>query len=127
MNSLQHIEDYTGFLEQMSASEFQLLSDQICSRIYYASCKCGKMCINFDCKFFMEMFQEVAESQGKKEENKDAMATADLLEKLNVGESTSDEKEREEKATASEDKEEAVEDKAKTEEEDKKDKPASKA
>ena len=32
----------------------------------------------------MEMFQEVAESQRKKEENKDASATAGLLDKLSV-------------------------------------------
>lgn len=73
----------------------------------------------------MEMVQEVAESQGKKEENKDATATADLLEKLTVEESKTDGKEPEEKAAASEDKEEdaaATEEKAKTEDE-----PASKA
>ncbi|XVF76848.1 hypothetical protein PTKIN_Ptkin13bG0300000 [Pterospermum kingtungense] len=85
-------------------------------------------CIRFasveNCKTFMEMVQEAAESQGKKEENKDAAATAGLLEKLSVEESKSDSKE-EEKATVSEDKE-AKEDKAKTEE-DKKDEPASKA
>ncbi|CAL5334001.1 hypothetical protein CsSME_00016188 [Camellia sinensis var. sinensis] len=38
-----------------------------------------------NCKTFMEMFQEVAESQQKKEENKDASAAAArLLEKLSV-------------------------------------------
>ncbi|EOY07147.1 Ran-binding protein 1 b isoform 2 [Theobroma cacao] len=86
-------------------------------------------CIRFasveNCKSFMEMVQEVAESQGKKEENKDATATADLLEKLTVEESKTDGKEPEEKAAASEDKEEdaaATEEKAKTEDE-----PASKA
>ncbi|KAK6231202.1 Ran binding domain - like 2 [Theobroma cacao] len=86
-------------------------------------------CIRFasveNCKSFMEMVQEVAESQGKKEENKDATATADLLEKLSVEESKTDGKEPEEKAAASEDKEEdaaATEEKAKTEDE-----PASKA
>ena len=73
----------------------------------------------------MEMVQEVAESQGKKEENEDATATAGLLDKLSVGESKNDGKEEEEKAAVSEDKE-VVEDKAKTEE-DKKDEPASKA
>ena len=45
-------------------------------------------CIKFasveNCKSFMEMVQEVAESQGKKEENKDATATVGLLEKLRV-------------------------------------------
>lgn len=34
----------------------------------------------------MEMFQEVAESQKKQEENEDASATAEALEKLSVGE-----------------------------------------
>ncbi|GFY99339.1 pleckstrin homology (PH) domain superfamily protein [Actinidia rufa] len=43
------------------------------------------MCVfSPDCKTFMEMFQEVAESQRKKEENKDASATAGLLDKLSV-------------------------------------------
>lgn len=45
----------------------------------------------------MEMFQEVAESQRLKEENKDASATAGLLEKLTVEESNSDDKAKEEK------------------------------
>nr|GMD73287.1 ran-binding protein 1 homolog A-like [Ipomoea batatas] len=52
-------------------------------------------CIRFssveNCKTFMEMFQEVAESQ-KKEENKDASATAGLLEKLSVEEKKAEEK-----------------------------------
>ncbi|KAJ4836798.1 Ran-binding protein 1 c [Turnera subulata] len=47
-------------------------------------------CIRFpsieNCKNFMETFQEVAESQNKKEENKDATAAADALEKLSVEE-----------------------------------------
>ncbi|KAL2541406.1 Ran-binding protein 1b [Abeliophyllum distichum] len=64
-------------------------------------------CIRFpsveNCKSFMEVFQEVAESQ-KKEENKDASATAGLLEKLSV----------EDNKTKGEDKEKAEE---KTEEE----------
>ncbi|XP_031473062.1 ran-binding protein 1 homolog c-like [Nymphaea colorata] len=47
-------------------------------------------CIRFgsveNCKKFMEMVQEIAESMGKKGvENKDAAATADLLDKLSVG------------------------------------------
>ncbi|TYI44837.1 hypothetical protein ES332_A01G266600v1 [Gossypium tomentosum] len=54
-------------------------------------------CIRFasveNCKTFMETVQDVAESQGKKEENKDATVTADLLDKLSVGESKSDGKE----------------------------------
>lgn len=78
-----------------------------------------------DCKSFMEMIQEIAESQEKKEENKDATATADLLEKLNVGEGKTDGKEEEKVDVASVDKE-AVEDKTKTDE-DKKDEPSSKA
>ncbi|TYI99107.1 hypothetical protein E1A91_D01G264200v1 [Gossypium mustelinum] len=84
-------------------------------------------CIRFasveNCKTFMETVQEVAESQGKKEENKDATVTADLLDKLSVGESKSDGKE--DTVVASNTKE-AVKDEAKTEE-DKKDEAASKA
>ncbi|KAF7812625.1 ran-binding protein 1-like protein b-like [Senna tora] len=49
-------------------------------------------CIRFasieNCKNFMETFQEVAESQKTKEENKDASAAAGLLEKLSVEEKT---------------------------------------
>ena len=45
----------------------------------------------------METFQEVAESQGKKEDNKDASDTAGLLEKLNVGDGKTEGKEQEEK------------------------------
>uniref|UniRef100_A0A5B7AFX3 RanBD1 domain-containing protein n=1 Tax=Davidia involucrata TaxID=16924 RepID=A0A5B7AFX3_DAVIN len=45
-------------------------------------------CIRFgsveNCKTFMENFQEVAESQQKKEDNKDASATARLLDNLSV-------------------------------------------
>lgn len=40
----------------------------------------------------MEMFQEVAESQNKKEESKDASDAAGLLEKLNVDDKKSEEK-----------------------------------
>ncbi|PPE02391.1 hypothetical protein GOBAR_DD00579 [Gossypium barbadense] len=84
-------------------------------------------CIRFpsveNCKTFMETVQEVAESQGKKEENKDATVTADLLDKLSVGEIKSDGKE--DTVVASNTKE-AVKDEAKTEE-DKKDEAASKA
>ncbi|KAK4759118.1 hypothetical protein SAY87_020419 [Trapa incisa] len=47
-------------------------------------------CIKFvsieNCKSFMEKFTDVAESQKKKEENKDATSAADLLEKLTVEE-----------------------------------------
>ena len=45
-----------------------------------------------DNKNFMEMFQEIAESQQKQEENKDAYATAEALEKLSVGGEKSEEK-----------------------------------
>ena len=38
------------------------------------------------------MFQEVAESQQKKEENEDASATAGLLEKLNVEDKKTEDK-----------------------------------
>ncbi|KAH8498736.1 hypothetical protein Peur_073921 [Populus x canadensis] len=45
-------------------------------------------CIRFasveNCKTFMELFQEVAESQESKEENEDATVAADALEKLSV-------------------------------------------
>ncbi|XP_043724558.1 ran-binding protein 1 homolog b-like [Telopea speciosissima] len=51
-------------------------------------------CIRFpsveNCKTFMEMFQEIAESQGKKEESKDATAAAGLLEKLSVEDAKSE-------------------------------------
>ncbi|KAG8504233.1 hypothetical protein CXB51_002607 [Gossypium anomalum] len=85
-------------------------------------------CIRFasveNCKIFMETVQDVAESQGKKEENKDATVTADLLDKLSVGESKSDGK-AEDTVVASDTKE-AVKDEAKAEE-DKTDEAASKA
>ena len=48
----------------------------------------------------MEIVQEVAESQGKKEENKDATAIAGLLEKLSVEENKSDGKELAETTTS---------------------------
>ncbi|GMH07129.1 hypothetical protein Nepgr_008969 [Nepenthes gracilis] len=52
-------------------------------------------CIRFasvdNCKSFIEMFQEAAESQKKLEENKDASSTAGLLEKLSVEEKKSEE------------------------------------
>ncbi|XP_030524373.1 ran-binding protein 1 homolog b-like [Rhodamnia argentea] len=63
-------------------------------------------CIRFgsveNCKTFMEKFQEVAESQKKKEENKDASAAAGLLEKLSVEEKKTGDKAGEEVAAASE-------------------------
>ncbi|XP_023519268.1 ran-binding protein 1 homolog a-like [Cucurbita pepo subsp. pepo] len=53
-------------------------------------------CIRFpsieNCKSFMETFQEIAESQQKKEENKDASAAAGLLEKLSVEEKKGEDK-----------------------------------
>ncbi|GMH11984.1 hypothetical protein Nepgr_013825 [Nepenthes gracilis] len=56
-------------------------------------------CIRFasveNCKTFIDMFQEVVESQKKQEENKDASATAGLLEKLTVGEKVSTDEESE--------------------------------
>ncbi|TKY63525.1 Ran-binding protein 1-like b [Spatholobus suberectus] len=70
-------------------------------------------CIRFpsveNCKTFMTTMQEVAESQGEREENKDASDTAGLLEKLTVDENKSEEKELEkvmntEKLAVSEDK-----------------------
>jgi Ran-binding protein 1 len=52
-------------------------------------------CIRFasveNCKTFMEMFQEVAESQKGKEENKDASKAAEELEKLTVAEKKTEE------------------------------------
>lgn len=40
-----------------------------------------------DCKHFMEMVEEVAQSQGKKQESEDATTAAELVEKLSVAES----------------------------------------
>ncbi|KAG4393287.1 hypothetical protein GLYMA_03G055401v4 [Glycine max] len=60
-------------------------------------------CIRFpsveNCKAFMKTMQEVAESQGEEEENKDASAAAGLLKKLTVGEDKLEDKEPPEKAT----------------------------
>ncbi|KAI6670931.1 hypothetical protein NL676_005816 [Syzygium grande] len=68
--------------------------------------KAELFCIRFgsveNCKSFMEMFQEVAKSQKKKEENKDASAAAGLLEKLSVEEEKSEDKSGEEVAATSE-------------------------
>ncbi|KAI7727169.1 hypothetical protein M8C21_031467 [Ambrosia artemisiifolia] len=53
-------------------------------------------CIRFasveNCKKFMETFQEVAESQKGKEENKEATDAAGLLENLSVGDKKDEEK-----------------------------------
>ncbi|XP_057507806.1 ran-binding protein 1 homolog b-like [Actinidia eriantha] len=63
-------------------------------------------CIRFgsidNCKTFMEMFQEGAESQRKKEENKDASAAAGLLDKLSVEDEKTEVKACEEASVASE-------------------------
>lgn len=50
----------------------------------------------------MEKFQEVAESQKKTEENKDASAAAGLLEKLSVEEKKTEDKAEEEVPVAAE-------------------------
>ncbi|KAK3010179.1 hypothetical protein RJ639_010764 [Escallonia herrerae] len=67
-------------------------------------------CIRFqsveNCKNFMETMQEVAESQQKKEESKDASDAAGLIEKLTVEDKKSEEKTKEEDTVA--DKEEKV-------------------
>ncbi|KAJ0021339.1 hypothetical protein Pint_32512 [Pistacia integerrima] len=63
-------------------------------------------CIRFgsveNCKTFMEMFTEVAESQKSKEENKEASSTAGLLEKLSVEEKKPEDKAEEEAPPAKE-------------------------
>ncbi|XP_039017423.1 ran-binding protein 1 homolog a-like isoform X3 [Hibiscus syriacus] len=68
-------------------------------------------CIRFasveNCKTFMEKFQEVAESQKSKEENEDASAVAESLEKLSVEEKKAEDKAGEAVATK-EDKETEV-------------------
>ncbi|XP_021279469.1 ran-binding protein 1 homolog a [Herrania umbratica] len=74
-------------------------------------------CIRFasveNCKTFMEMFQEVAESQKPKEENKDASAAAGLLEKLSVEEKKAEDKAEEEKPAAVKEENEAKKDEEK--------------
>ncbi|KAH7519026.1 hypothetical protein JRO89_XSUnG0150800 [Xanthoceras sorbifolium] len=71
-------------------------------------------CIRFgsveNCKKFMDAFQEVAESQKQKEENKDATAAAGLLEKLSVEEKKTEEKDGEEVPAAAKEKESKTED-----------------
>ncbi|KAK6246845.1 hypothetical protein QUC31_018410 [Theobroma cacao] len=66
-----------------------------------------------DCKTFMEMFQEVAESQKPKEENKDASAAAGLLEKLSVEEKKTEDKAGEEKPAAAKEENETKKDEEK--------------
>lgn len=66
-------------------------------------------CIRFgsveNCKKFMETVEEVAESQQKKEENKDATSTAGLLEKLSVDDKKGEEEAKEETTEAAKDEE----------------------
>ncbi|KAF8369583.1 hypothetical protein HHK36_032394 [Tetracentron sinense] len=66
-------------------------------------------CIRFgsieNYKTFMEMIQEVAESQEKKEENEDATSAAGFLEKLSVGEGKTEEKDGEDVPVAAKEKE----------------------
>ncbi|XP_044483125.1 ran-binding protein 1 homolog a-like [Mangifera indica] len=63
-------------------------------------------CIRFgsveNCKAFMEMITEIAESQKATEENKEATSTADLLEKLSVEEKKTEDKAGEETPAAKE-------------------------
>ncbi|KAF7820331.1 ran-binding protein 1-like protein b-like [Senna tora] len=77
-------------------------------------------CIRFasieNCKTFMETFQEVAESQKTKEEDKDTAATAGLLEKLSVEEKKETEKEDTEKKETEEKEPEKKETEKKVEE-----------
>ncbi|KAL5973750.1 hypothetical protein ACLOJK_030406 [Asimina triloba] len=70
-------------------------------------------CLRFgsvdNCRQFMEMFEEIAQSQGKKEESEDSAAAIELIEKLSVGEgSTKHDKPSEEvPAVANEEKKES--------------------
>ncbi|XVF05762.1 hypothetical protein REPUB_Repub05bG0200300 [Reevesia pubescens] len=86
-------------------------------------------CIRFasveNCKTFMETFQEVAESQKSKEENKDASAAAGLLEKLSVEEKKTEDKAGEEKAVAAKEEKETKNDAEKADTEKKDGEPAS--
>ncbi|KAL4279482.1 hypothetical protein GQ457_03G043530 [Hibiscus cannabinus] len=73
-------------------------------------------CIRFasveNCKTFMEMFQEVAESQNSKEENNDASAAAESLERLSVEEKKVEDKAGEDKAVATKEEKEPEADNA---------------
>ncbi|KAJ9698721.1 hypothetical protein PVL29_007669 [Vitis rotundifolia] len=86
-------------------------------------------CIRFasveNCKSFMEMVQEVAESQQKKEENKDASAAAGLLEKLSVEEKETEDKVGEEKPVAAKEEKETESEQGKTDAEKKVEEPSS--
>ncbi|KAJ7969758.1 RAN binding protein 1 [Quillaja saponaria] len=76
-------------------------------------------CIRFpsieNCKTFMETFQEVAESQQNKEENKDASAAAGLLDKLTVEEKKSEDKAEEHESATKEKESKSEPEKADTE------------
>ncbi|XWS53346.1 hypothetical protein CRYUN_Cryun11dG0149300 [Craigia yunnanensis] len=86
-------------------------------------------CIRFasveNCKTFMEMFQEVAESQKPKEENEDASAAAGLLENLSVEEEKTEDKAGEVKPVAAKEEKETENDTEKTDTEKKDGDPAS--
>uniref|UniRef100_A0A2P2LCM0 Uncharacterized protein MANES_18G136500 n=1 Tax=Rhizophora mucronata TaxID=61149 RepID=A0A2P2LCM0_RHIMU len=61
-------------------------------------------CIRFasidNCKKFMETFQDIAESQKREEENKEATTAADALNKLSVKDKKADEKAAEDRPVA---------------------------
>ncbi|XVE79828.1 hypothetical protein DITRI_Ditri14bG0087800 [Diplodiscus trichospermus] len=86
-------------------------------------------CIRFasveNCKTFMEVFQKVAESQKPKEEDKDASAAAEQLEKLSVEEKKSEDKSGEEKPFAAKEGKETKDDTEKADTEKKDEEPAS--
>ncbi|XP_061955116.1 ran-binding protein 1 homolog c-like [Populus nigra] len=87
-------------------------------------------CIRFpsveNCKTFKETVEEVAETQGKKAESKDATDAAGLIEKLSVEDSKKEETEKEEVPVAVKEVSKTTDDKVKAEVE-KKDEPASSA
>ncbi|CAL5426888.1 unnamed protein product [Camellia sinensis] len=70
----------------------ELKDELFCIRFGSVEKKNEKGRIKHDCKTFMEMFQEVAESQQKTGENKDASAAAGLLEKLSVEDKKTEER-----------------------------------
>ncbi|KAL6956776.1 Ran-binding protein 1 b [Sarracenia purpurea var. burkii] len=84
-------------------------------------------CIRFgsvdNCRTFMERIQEVAESQQKKEENKDAFAASGLLEKLSVEDKKTEGKTSEQVPVAAKEKESESEP-GKVDEQEKVEKPA---
>ena len=95
----------------------------------YVEMLTGACFFPIDCKSFMEKFQEIAESQKSKEENKDATAAADLLENLSVKEKAEvEKKDTENKDTEKKETEKEDTEKKETEKKDvgeKDDKPAS--